>query len=73
MNKMTLEEAASSFSGKYKPKLSDIFTIGVNTVDETILVYTTNAKIWVDLPEFHEGFYVKMVVTGRPVPAGGDL
>ncbi len=64
MTDVTLAEAVETFKKKYN--FSDISAVDVDPENETIHVYTHNAKIWVDLPEYHEGFYVKMNVHRRP-------
>ena len=64
---MNITEAVATFQTKYPFK--DIHSVGVDEEYGVIHVYTSNAKIWVDLPEKHEGFYVKMNVTRRPRPA----
>ncbi len=64
MTDVTIAEAVETFKKKYN--FSDISAVDVDVENETIHVYTHNAKIWVDLPEYHEGFYVKMNVHRRP-------
>lgn len=53
-----ISKAIETFRAKYN--LSDILSIQPD--QDTIVVVTHNPKIWVDLPEFHEGFHVKMQV-----------
>jgi predicted extracellular nuclease len=64
MTDVTIAEAVETFKKKYN--FSDISAVDVDAENETIHVHTHNAKIWVDLPEYHEGFYVKMNVHRRP-------
>ena len=33
----------------------------VDLTEDQILVFTPNAKVWVDIPSTFEGFYVKMI------------
>jgi len=63
MNETSIIEALSSFKEKYN--LPDITAVDADVDNSTIHVHTANAKIWVDLPEFHEGYYVKMNVHRR--------
>jgi hypothetical protein len=63
----TIKEAVETFTKKYAFK--DIWSVGVDEEYGIIHVYTSNAKIWVDLPAKHEGFTVKMNVSRRPRPA----
>lgn len=64
MNKTSLLEAVRTFSEKYSFK--DIWSVGMDEEFGVIHVYTSNAKIWVDLPATHEGYQVKMNVSRRP-------
>lgn len=60
----TIKEAVETFRKKYTMK--DIWQIDVDEDFGVIHVYTSNAKIWVDLPAKHEGFNVKMNVARKP-------
>lgn len=60
----TITSAVETFKKKYD--FSDISAVELDQESETIHVHTHNARIWVDLPEYHEGFYVKMNVHRRP-------
>jgi hypothetical protein len=60
MTATNINEVAETFKKKYN--FPDISSIDVDEEGETINVHTHNAKIWVDLPEYHEGYYVKMNV-----------
>ncbi|TXH08186.1 MAG: hypothetical protein E6R04_11495 [Spirochaetes bacterium] len=64
---MNMQEAVSSFQSKYN--FPAIWEVSGNEELETIYVYTSDAKVWVDLPSYHEGYEVKMVVgrKSRPV------
>lgn len=60
----TIAEAIETFKKKYD--FPDISSVDADVEGDTINVFTTNAKIWVDLPEYHQGYFVKMNVTRRP-------
>lgn len=64
MTATDINQAAETFKKKYN--FPDISSVDVDEEGETIHVHTYNAKIWVDLPEYHEGYYVKMNVHRRP-------
>jgi hypothetical protein len=66
-NMTTILEAVETFTKKYDFK--DIWSVGVDETSGIIHVYTSNAKIWVDLPNTHEGYTVKMNVSRKPRPA----
>lgn len=61
---MKITEALETFRQKYDFK--DIWKTDVDETYGVIHVYTSNAKVWVDLPAKHEGFIVKMNVARRP-------
>lgn len=63
MFETNISEAVETFKKKYD--FEDISSVDVDEQEETIHVHTHNAKIWVDLPEYHEGYYVKMNVHRR--------
>jgi hypothetical protein len=67
----TLKEAVDSFEAKYSqhPIWKSIWSVGADEAYGVIHIYTANAKIWVDLPNKHEGFPVKMNVVRKPRPA----
>jgi hypothetical protein len=67
MSKNKISEAVQTFSTKYNFK--DIWAVGMDEELGVIHVYTSNAKIWVDLPNTHEGFFVKMNVGRAPKPS----
>lgn len=60
----TIKEAVETFRKKYAFK--DIWQVDIDEDYGVIHVYTSNAKIWVDLPAKHEGFVVKMNVARKP-------
>lgn len=66
----SVAQTVENFSKKYPFK--DIWTIGVDDKTNTLLVYTSNAKVWVDLPSNYEGYHVKMVVARPPKPASAS-
>lgn len=51
-------EALRTFQDKYN--FPDISGVEIDETNEVIHVHTHNAKIWVDLPEYHNGYFVKM-------------
>lgn len=66
MNIVTIQEAVDSLKTKYE-KVKEIWLVSsvpIGPIEESnnIYVYTTDAKVWVDLPERHEGFPIKMIV-----------
>lgn len=60
---MTISEAVTSFQAKYD--FTPIWEVSGNEELETIYVYTSDARVWVDIPAYHEGFEVKMVVARK--------
>lgn len=64
---VTIFEAVETFAKKYDFK--DIWSVGIDEEYGVIHVYTSNAKIWVDLPDQHEGYTVRMNVARKPRPA----
>jgi len=64
----TLKEAVESFKAKYSllPVWKEIWSVAMDESYGVILVYTSNAKIWVDLPAKHDGYQVKMNVGRKP-------
>lgn len=64
---MTLEQAVESFQAKYN--FQPIWEVSGNEEMETIYVYTSDARVWVDIPASHEGYEVKMVVGRKTRPA----
>lgn len=66
---MTLEQAIESFQAKYN--FQPIWEVSGNEEMETIYVYTSDARIWVDIPALHEGYEVKMVVGRKTRSAAG--
>jgi len=66
----TIKEAVESFRAHYSTQdlWKEVWSIGVDETYGVIHVYTSNAKIWVDLPAKHEGYVVKMNVTRRSKP-----
>ena len=63
MTETDITQAVETFKKKYN--FADISAVDVDEEDDTIHVYTHNPRIWVDLPEYHQGFYVKMNVHRR--------
>ena len=57
---MTISEAVTTFQNKYN--FAPIWEVSGNEELETIYVYTSDARVWVDIPAMHEGYEVKMVV-----------
>lgn len=64
MTEPTTNPAVESFKKKYN--FADISSVDLDEEMDIIHVHTHNAKIWVDLPEYHEGYYVKMNVHRKP-------
>jgi hypothetical protein len=63
-----IKEVIETFKKKYN--FEDIWDVTVSEDlegDKIIQVFTSNAKIWVDLPSKHEGYSVKMNVAKKPV------
>jgi hypothetical protein len=64
---MNADQLGTNFRAKYD--LNGIYAVGVDEENGIINVYTTDAKIWVDLPAKYEGYEVKMKVgRGRVQP-----
>ncbi len=63
---MNMQEIVSSFQSKYN--FPAIWEVAGNEELELIYVYTSDAKVWVDLPSYYEGFEVKMVVGRKARP-----
>lgn len=63
MTDMNANPITETFKKKYD--FADISAVDVDDENETILVHTHNAKIWVDLPEYHDGYHVQMIVHRR--------
>lgn len=64
----SIKEAVETFKTKYN--FPDISSVTVDEEFGVIHVFTHNAKIWVDLPERHQGFLVKMNVIRRSKAVG---
>jgi hypothetical protein len=64
---MSINEAVATFQKKYP--LAPIWEVSGNEELETIYVYTSDARVWVDIPGYHEGFEVKMVVARKTRPS----
>lgn len=56
------DKVIDSFKEKYPNK--EIWRIAI--VDDIIFYYTSNAKIWVDMPEYFGDYTVKMSVGKKP-------
>jgi hypothetical protein len=57
----TIKEAIETFKPKYN--FEAITSILPDEQYGIIYVYTTDAKVWVDLPSHHEGYPVKISVS----------